>query len=78
LYTGEKLDSADFKGVFIAGNSAPLIWDFNNLHNQQELQLRDPDGDGIFETTLIMNAKSNEKQTAATWKQANYMTGFPQ
>ncbi|MCX6265986.1 MAG: glycogen debranching protein [Bacteroidetes bacterium] len=78
LNTGEKLDKADFNGVFMAGNSAPLMWDFNNLHTRQELQLRDPDGDGIFETTLILNAKSNEKQTAARWKQANYTTGFPQ
>lgn len=78
LYNGEKLDQADFKGVYIAGNAAPLMWDFNNLHTRSELQLKDPDGDGIYETTLIMNAKSNEKQTAAHWKQVNNTSAFPQ
>ncbi len=78
LYNGDKLDQADFKGVYIAGNAAPLMWDFNNLGNRPELQLKDPDGDGIYETTLIMNAKSNEKQTAAQWKQVRNTSAFPQ
>ncbi len=78
LFNGEKLDQADLKGVYIAGNSAPLMWDFNNLHNRPELELKDPDGDGIYETTLTMNAKSNEKQTAAKWKKKNNTTAFPQ
>jgi len=78
LYNGDKLDQADFKGVYVAGNVAPLMWDFNNLHTRPELQLKDPDGDGIYETTLIMNAKSNEKQTAAQWKQIHDISAFPQ
>ncbi|MFY9150593.1 MAG: hypothetical protein WAO52_01145 [Prolixibacteraceae bacterium] len=78
FYNGDKLDQADLKGVYIAGNAAPLMWDFNNLHTRPELQLKDPDGDGIYETTLIMNAKSNEKQTAAQWKQVSNTSAFPQ
>lgn len=77
LYNGEKLDQADFKGVYVAGNAAPLMWDFNNLHTRPELQLKDPDGDGIYETTLVMNAKSNEKQTAAQWKLRHDISAFP-
>ena len=34
LYNGDKLDQADFKGVFVAGNAAPLMWDFNNLYTR--------------------------------------------
>ncbi len=78
FYNGEKLEQADFKGVYVAGNSAPLMWDFNNLYNHPELQLKDPDGDGIYETTLIMNAKSNEKLTAVQWNQVNNTSAFPQ
>lgn len=78
FYNGEKLEQADFKGVYVAGNSAPLMWDFSNLYNHQEMRLKDPDGDGIYETALIMNARSNEKQTAAQWKQANNTSAFPQ
>lgn len=77
LYNGEKLNKADFKGVYIAGNAAPLMWDFNNLGNRPELQLKDPDGDGIYETTLLMNEKSNEKQTAAHWKMVHDISDFP-
>lgn len=72
------MDQADFEGVYIAGSATPLIWDFNNLGNRAGLQLKDPDGDDIYETTLIMNAKSNEKQTAANWKQVNNTSAFSQ
>ena len=78
FYNGDKLVQTDFKGVYIAGSAAPLIWDFNNLHTRPGLQLKDPDGDGIYETTLILNAKSNEKHTAAQWKQVNNTASFPQ
>lgn len=78
LYNGEKLDKADFKGVYIAGNEAPLSWDFVNLGNRPEYELKDPDGDGIYETTLVMNAKSDQKQTAAHWKMAHDISAFPQ
>lgn len=78
LFNGDKLYQADFKGVYVAGSAAPLMWDFNNLGNRAELQLKDPDGDGIFETTLIMNAKSNEKRTAAQWKLTKDISAFPQ
>lgn len=78
FYNGEKLEQADFKGVYVAGNSAPLMWDFSNLYTRKDLELKDTNGDGIYETTLVMNAKSNEKQTAAKWKQANNTSAFPQ
>lgn len=45
LYNDDKLDQADLKGVYIAGSAAPLMWDFNNLGNRAELQLKDPDGE---------------------------------
>lgn len=78
FYNGDKLDQADFKGVYVAGNVAPLMWDFNNLRNKPELELKDPDGDHIYEATLVMNKKSDEKQTAASWKQTQNTAAFPQ
>ncbi len=78
FYNGEKLYPADFKGVYIAGNSQPLFWDFNNLFTRPELELKDPDGDGIYETTLIMNNKQDEKQTAGHWKLSKDISAFPQ
>ncbi len=78
FYNGDKLYPADFKGVYVAGNSLPLMWDFNNLHTRPELELKDPDSDGIYETTLIMNNKQDEKQTTGHWKLSKDISAFPQ
>jgi glycogen debranching enzyme len=51
---GSKIAQVDFKGVFIAGGSLPLSWDFVNLYHKG-LQLKDVDNDGIFEITLRLN-----------------------
>ncbi len=78
LYNGDKLYQSDFKGVYIAGGSAPLIWDFNNLKNIPELKLQDTDGDAIFETTLVLNKQSDEKHTDAEWKLSRDISAYPQ
>jgi hypothetical protein len=78
FFNGEKLYQADFKGVYIAGGIRPLSWDFNNLDNRAEYQLKDSDGDGIYETTLIMNAKADEKKTDAQWSLSKDISAFPQ
>lgn len=78
LYNGEKLAKTDFKGVYIAGSSAPLSWDFVNLYNKQELELKDNNGDGIFETTLTMNSKSNQKTTDDKWMLTKNLSALPQ
>jgi hypothetical protein len=78
FYNGDKLAKADFKAVYIAGSVAPLSWDFSNLYNKPGLELKDPDGDGIFETTLIMNNKQNVKQTEGQWKLTKDISAFPQ
>ncbi|TGD81658.1 MGH1-like glycoside hydrolase domain-containing protein [Hymenobacter wooponensis] len=78
LYTGQKLYKDDFKHVFVAGNTAPLSWDFDNLINKPQLELKDPDGDGIYETTISLNAHSDTKTTASSWKQSLDVSEFPQ
>lgn len=77
-FNGTKIYKDDFKAVYIAGGTAPLIWDFDNLVNHKELELKDADGDGIYETTLTMNAPAEKKQTAATWKLKKDISAFPQ
>ncbi|MFM2358598.1 MAG: hypothetical protein RLY16_591 [Bacteroidota bacterium] len=76
-YKGDKIFKEDFKGVFIAGGTAPMIWDFDNLVNRAELRLKDDDGDGIFTTDLILNAPKDEKQTAAKWQLFRNIESFP-
>ena len=78
FYNGDKLTKADFKGVFVAGSAAPLSWDFSNLYHMANLQLTDPDGDGIYETTLILNNKQDIKLTDSQWKLSKDISAFPQ
>ncbi len=77
-FNGTKIYKQDFKGVYVAGGTLPMIWDFDNLVNNNSLQLKDNDGDGIYETELILNAKQDQKQTAAEWKQTKNTSAFPQ
>jgi hypothetical protein len=75
---GDKIYKEDFKAVYIAGNTLPMTWDFDNLKNRPELELKDPDGDGIFETTLMLNSKSDIKKIDSVWKLTKDISAFPQ
>lgn len=76
-YNGVKIYKEDFKGIFIAGGTAPLTWDFDNLQTHHELQLQDEDGDGIYEITLILNKHSDEKHTDAEWTLTKDISAYP-
>ncbi|MCC3156552.1 glycogen debranching protein [Hymenobacter sp. 15J16-1T3B] len=78
LYNGQKLYQQDLKHVFVAGNTAPLSWDFDNLGNKPGLELTDPDGNGIYETTVVLNAHADQKTTAQRWKASLDVSGLPQ
>ncbi|HEY9364534.1 MAG TPA: hypothetical protein VIQ00_14805, partial [Chitinophagaceae bacterium] len=77
-FNGTKIYKQDFKGVYIAGGTLPMTWDFDNLVNHSNLQLKDNDGDGIYETELILNAKQDQKKIASQWEQSKDATAFPQ
>ncbi|NEU08528.1 glycogen debranching protein [Flavihumibacter sp. R14] len=77
-FNGNKIFKDDFKGVYVAGSLSPLIWDFDNLVNHPALQLKDPDGDGIYEISLILNEQKEQKLTAASWKLSKDISAFPQ
>lgn len=77
-FNGTKIYKEDFKGVYVAGSALPMTWDFDNLVNNKPLQLTDLDKDGIYETTLFLNAKKDQKQTATEWKQVKDISAFPQ
>jgi len=77
-FKGEKIYQADFKHVYVAGGLAPLSWDFDNLHNKPELEMKDANGDGIYETTLTFNAPEAAKTTASRWQQSLNTADLPQ
>ena len=78
LYNGQKLYQQDFHRVFVAGSAAPLSWDFDNLASKPGLELTDPDGDGIYETTLVLNAHDAQKTTARSWQASLDVRDLPQ
>lgn len=78
LYNGTKLYQQDLKHVLVAGNVAPLSWDFDNLVNKPGLELQDPDGDGIYETTVVLNAHTDAPSTAQLWRASLDVTDLPQ
>lgn len=77
LANGEKMTRNDFRSVYVAGNAAPLSWDFVNLYTRSDLELKDPDGDEIYEVTLTMNSKSNLKSTSDHWKLTRDISNLP-
>ena len=77
-FKGDKIYKEDLKAVYVAGNTAPLIWDFDNLVNHPPLQLKDEDGDGIYETTLTMNVTKEKPNTIPEWKLTKDISAFPQ
>lgn len=74
----EMSSGSDFKGVYIAGGSEPMTWDFENLYSRKGMELSDPDGNGIYEVTLTMNTKEPRKENYSTWNLSADISAFPQ
>ncbi|MFO7668329.1 MAG: hypothetical protein R6W31_01595 [Bacteroidales bacterium] len=66
VFDGSRVAREDFKAVYIAGGSEPLTWDFFNL-DESNLELKDPDGDGIYEISLVLNPSDEETEKISTW-----------
>ncbi|MBK3518145.1 alpha-L-rhamnosidase-related protein [Carboxylicivirga marina] len=77
-YNGQKIYQEDFSGIYIAGNLAPLGWDFDNLNGRTDRQLKDDNGDGIFEITLELNPYNPDDFTANEWQLKNDISNYPQ
>jgi len=77
-FKGDKIYKDDFKGVYVAGPTSPMTWDFDNLHNTPQLKLQDPEDDGIYETTLILNKTSEVKATDTEWTLSKDISPYPQ
>jgi hypothetical protein len=75
---GNRIYKADFKGLYIAGDTYPLSWDFENLAGNQQLKMQDPDGDGIFENEMIFNVYDPSAHTSSEWKLKNDISGYPE
>lgn len=68
----------DFKGVWIAGNAAPLTWDFENLYGKDDRKLKPVNGGNIYEVTLNLNPATEVPADPQTWKIGAPDPDFPQ
>ncbi len=75
-WDGSRIASQDFKGVFIAGDARPLSWDFVNLASNG-LELKDPDGDGIYELTVVLNPFDEKSEAVREWKLEGDLSARP-
>ena len=77
-FNGTKLFKADFKSVYVVGNTVPMVWNFDNLTYHKDLELTDPNGDGIYEVVLKLNPLKEEAVKTKTWKLTKDISAFPQ
>lgn len=76
-YKGNKIFKSDFKGVWIAGGTYPLKWDFDNLSKGSSAQLKDDNGDGIYTLDMIFNAYNPNAVTASEWNLSKDISQYP-
>lgn len=76
-FNGSKIYREDFKGVYVAGGTAPLTWDFDNLQNFKNLELHDDDGDHIYELKLTLNETVESSVTVPSWRLTSDVSAYP-
>ncbi len=78
--TGQKIKAADFKGVFLAGSTPPLSWNFSSLPDHPEFRLADPDGDGVYQATIhfaaVQRAQTPDPEERR-WKLSGDLSAYP-
>lgn len=77
-FDGARIYAADFKGVYVAGGTAPLTWDFDNLEHFKDLQLKDEDGDHIYELDLTLNSPEEKQPMSPGWKLSLNTSAYPE
>ncbi|MFZ5941710.1 MAG: MGH1-like glycoside hydrolase domain-containing protein [Bacteroidota bacterium] len=75
-WDGSRIAAEDFKGIYIAGALKPLSWDFVNLGGNG-LEMKDEDGDGIYELTLLLNPFDEKEQGMREWKLKSDLSARP-
>lgn len=76
-FDGSTIARNEFKGIFIAGGSEPMTWDFVNLASSG-LEMKDPDGDQVYEITLTLNPYDESMDAEKEWMLQNTIDQYPQ
>ena len=69
----DTLYKKDFKSVYVGGETTPMSWNFAGLYKIPELEMKDSNNDGIYETTVNLNPSA-----IPTWKLSKDISAFPQ
>ncbi|MCU0623529.1 MAG: hypothetical protein MUF53_06635, partial [Gemmatimonadaceae bacterium] len=75
---GDRVTTID--PVYVIGDTEPLGWDVRALAPGAPQQLRDPDGDGVYETTLVFRTDYTRPRFAgggAVWARRAPLEGVP-
>jgi Bacterial alpha-L-rhamnosidase 6 hairpin glycosidase domain len=75
---GNRIFAGDFKGLYIAGDTYPLSWDFENIAGNPQLKMKDADGDGIYENILTFNVYDPSAHTSSEWRLTNDISAYPE
>ncbi len=67
-FDGRKISETDFKGVYVAGNTLPLSWDFQALPEKPQFALHDSDGTGIYKVTLLFKKEQYPGETGKRFR----------
>ena len=54
-YDHDTLFAKDFKAVYVGGETMPMSWNFAQLYTIPQLELKDDDKDGVYETIVSFN-----------------------
>ncbi len=78
--TGVTIDKEAFEGLYIAGGTAPLSWDFASLAGNDALRMRDENNDGIYEITLNFQPYQQQEKPdkeKQVWRLTQNISGLP-
>lgn len=75
--TNDTIYKEDFKGVWIAGGSEPLTWDFENLYGKEDRKLKPIGNSDIYAATIVLNPATEAPKDPQTWKIAAPNTNYP-
>ncbi|MFA4924945.1 MAG: amylo-alpha-1,6-glucosidase, partial [Ignavibacteriaceae bacterium] len=79
-FNGSRITKENFEGLFIAGDSEPLSWNFGEIQKDPQYKMTDPDGDGIYECKIVFKTndyRSIDEEGNAVWQLKNDISQFP-
>ncbi|MDD2960840.1 MAG: hypothetical protein PHR45_02010 [Muribaculaceae bacterium] len=77
--SNDTINSADFKGVWIAGSVEPLTWDFDNLYAKDQLKFKpESKNSKIYSVELTLNPTTDNDAVSKSWKIDKIDKNYPQ